>query len=157
VKADIGFSNGGGIRGDRQYEAGTILTRKDILKELPFGNVTVKLEVTGAQVREMVEHGVSKVEDAAGRFAHYSGLDFAYDPSKPAGERVTSLSVGGAPVDPAKTYTLATNDYVAGGGDGYGMLPSGKVLIDKSAGTLMATTVMNYIKAKGGITADFAN
>lgn len=156
VKADIGFTNGGGIRGDRQYEAGTILTRKDILKELPFGNVTVKLAINGAHVRELVEHGVSKVEDAAGRFAHYAGLNFEYDVTKPEGQRVTSLSVNGAPVDPSKIYTLATNDYVAGGGDGFGMLPAGKVLIDKSAGTLMATTVMNYIKLQGGIKKNFA-
>ena len=41
------------------------------------------------------------------------------DLSKPAGERVKSVTVGGAPLDPAKTYTLATNDFMAGGGDGY--------------------------------------
>ena len=156
VKADIGFTNGGGIRGDRQYDAGTILTRKDILKELPFGNVTVKLALSGQHIRDMVEHGVSKVEDAAGRFAHYAGLEFEYDVTQPEGQRVTSLNVNGSPVDLSKTYTLATNDYVAGGGDGFGMLPSGKVLIAKSAGTLMATTVMNYIKLQGGIKKDFA-
>lgn len=151
VKADIGFTNGGGIRGDRQYEAGTILTRKDILKELPFGNVTVKLEVTGADVQAMAEHGVSKVEDGSGRFAQYAGLEYEYDVRRPAGARITELYVNGSPVDPAKVYTIATNDYVAGGGDGYGMLKTGKVLIDKAAGTLMATTVMNYIQANGGI------
>lgn len=151
VKADIGFTNGGGIRGDRQYDAGTILTRKDILKELPFGNVTVKLEVTGADVQAMVEHGVSKVEEGAGRFAQYDGLEYEYDVRQPAGARITELHVNGSPVDPDKIYTIATNDYVAGGGDGYGMLTDSKVLIDKSAGTLMATTVMNYIQANGGI------
>ncbi|PHQ66415.1 MAG: bifunctional metallophosphatase/5'-nucleotidase, partial [Sneathiella sp.] len=71
VGADIGFTNGGGIRGDKVYEAGTILTRKDVLTELPFGNVTVLVEVTGSDVREIVETGVSKVEDVAGRFGHY--------------------------------------------------------------------------------------
>ncbi len=151
VKADIGFTNGGGIRGDRQYDAGTILTRKDILKELPFGNVTVKLEVTGADVRAMVEHGVSKVEEGAGRFAQYAGLEYDYDVAQPAGARVTELRVNGDPVDANKIYIVATNDYVAGGGDGYEMLKGSKVLIDKAAGTLMATTVMNYIQKNGGI------
>ncbi|WP_025899342.1 bifunctional metallophosphatase/5'-nucleotidase [Sneathiella glossodoripedis] len=154
VEADIGFTNGGGIRGDRQYEAGAMLTRKDILGELPFGNVTVKLELTGVQVKDMVEHGVSDVENAAGRFAHYSGLEYSYDINKPVGARVTQIKVGGRKLEPESKYTLATNDYVAGGGDGYSMLPDSKVLIDKSAGTLMATTVMNYIKAKGGIKAN---
>ena len=48
VGADIGITNGGGIRADREYPAGTKLTRGDILAELPFGNKTVKLELTGA-------------------------------------------------------------------------------------------------------------
>lgn len=151
VGADIGFTNGGGIRGDKIYDAGTVLTRKDILTELPFGNVTVLVEVTGDDVREIVETGVSKVEDVAGRFGHYAGLSFAYDKTKPAGERVTDIMVGGAPLDPGKIYTVATNDYVANGGDGYAVLKGKKQIIDKAAGTLMATTVMNYIKKQGEV------
>lgn len=152
VGADIGFTNGGGIRGDREYEAGAQLTRKDILKELPFGNVTVLLEVTGENVHKLVEHSVSKVEDGAGRFGHYSGLTYNYDVTKPAGSRVGSIMLNGAPLDQGKIYTVATNDYVAKGGDGFAMLKASKSIIDKSAGTLMASTVMNFIKEKGGIT-----
>jgi len=151
VGADIGFTNGGGIRGDKVYEAGTVLTRKDVLTELPFGNVTVLVELSGEDVKEVVETGVSKVEDVAGRFGHYAGLTFAYDKSKPVGERVTEIMVAGAPLDPAKTYTLATNDYVAGGGDGYKVLKGKKQLIDKAGGTLMATTVINYIAKQGDV------
>ena len=47
VGADVGITNGGGIRADREYAAGSKLTRGDILAELPFGNKTVKLELTG--------------------------------------------------------------------------------------------------------------
>lgn len=151
VGADIGFTNGGGIRGDREYGAGSELSRKDILKELPFGNVTVLLEVTGDNVHGLVEHSVSKVEDGAGRFGQYSGLMYDYDASKPAGSRVGSVTINGSPLDQEKLYTIATNDYVAGGGDGYAMLKASKIIIDKDAGTLMATTVMNFIKEKGGI------
>ena len=67
TKADAGLTNGGGIRGDRTYPADTVLTRKDILTELPFGNVTVLLEISGADLRTALEEGVSSVEDVAGR------------------------------------------------------------------------------------------
>ncbi|MEH6404667.1 MAG: bifunctional UDP-sugar hydrolase/5'-nucleotidase [Sneathiella sp.] len=153
VGADFGFTNGGGIRGDREYTAGVELTRKDILKELPFGNVTVLLEISGENVLKLVEHGVSKVEEGAGRFGHYSGLSYDYDASKMSGSRVDRISIKGAPLDPSKIYTVATNDYVARGGDGFEMLPLGKVIIDKSAGTLMATTVMKFIRDNGGVTS----
>ncbi len=151
VGADVGMANGGGIRGDKVYDAGSELTRRDILTELPFGNVTVKLELSGAVLLEALENGVSKVEDGAGRFPQIAGMRFVYDPSKPAGSRVVSVTVGGKPLDTNATYTMGTNDYSAGGGDGYSMLKGAKNLIDASAATYMATDVMNYIEAKGSI------
>ncbi len=151
VGADVGFTNGGGIRGDRTYKAGTTLTRKDILTELPFGNVTVSLEVSGKALAELVEHSVSKIEDGAGRYGQYANLEFALDASKPAGERVSDIKVGGTILDPAKIYIIATNDYVAKGGDGFAMLKDAKRIVDAAAGELMASTVINAIKDKGGI------
>ena len=148
--ADVGFSNGGGIRGDRTYDPGTVLTRKDVLTELPFGNVTVLMELSGADLRAAVENGVYQVEDGTGRFPQIAGMAFTYDASKPAGERVVELTVGGEAVDSAKTYKVATNDYMASGGDGFESLTRGKILIDASGATLMASTVMNYITALGG-------
>ena len=71
--ADVALTNGGGIRGDRTYPAGTVLTRKDILTELPFGNVTVLAAVTGADLLAALENGVSQVQDGAGRFPQVSG------------------------------------------------------------------------------------
>ena len=68
VGADVGLTNSGGIRGDRTYDPGTKLTRKDILGELPFGNVTLLIEVSGSDLLEALENGVSSVEDKAGRF-----------------------------------------------------------------------------------------
>ena len=120
--ADVALTNGGGIRGDTTYPAGTELTRKDILTELPFGNVTVLAEVTGTDLLAALENGVSQVEDTAGRFPQVSGLGFTYDPAAPAGSRIVEVTVGGAPLDPARTYRLATNDYLLGGGDGYASL-----------------------------------
>ena len=149
--ADLAITNGGGIRGDRTYPAGTTLTRRDVLSELPFGNRTVLLEVTGQQVLDALENGFSQVEERAGRFPQVSGMTVTYDPTAPAGQRVREVLVGDRPLDPAATYTLATNDYMAGGGDGYAVFKGTRQLIDPAAARLMATQVMEYIQARGGV------
>ncbi len=149
--ADVAMANGGGIRADREYEAGTMLTRRDILTELPFGNVTVMTEITGQQILDAMENGVSKVEDGSGRFPQVSGMSFIYDPSAPAGSRIVKLMIGDEEVDVNKLYTFATNNYAMGGGDGYGMLGGGRMIIDTGNGNLMANDVINYIIEQGGV------
>lgn len=151
--ADIAIVNGGGIRADRTYDAGTTLTRRDILTELPFGNVTVLTELPGSQILAALENGVSQVEDGAGRFPQLSGAVMVYDPSAPAGSRVVSVTLGGAALDPDKVYRVAANDFMLGGGDGYGALGGGKVLIDAGNGTLMANDVMAFVAKTGTVTA----
>jgi 5'-nucleotidase/UDP-sugar diphosphatase len=151
VGADVALTNGGGIRADRTYEAGTVLTRRDVQSALPFGNKTILIEITGADLRAALEHGVSQVEDGGGRFPHVSGLSFSYDASKPAGERVTEVLVGGQPLDDGATLRLATNDFVGRGGDGYAVLIDQPRLIDANAASLMAGQVIDYIEAAGTI------
>jgi 5'-nucleotidase / UDP-sugar diphosphatase len=151
VGAEVALTNGGGIRGDRTYDPGTLLTRKDILTELPFGNVAMLIELSGADLLAALENGVSQVEDKAGRFPQVSGMDFTFDASKPPGSRVVEVKIAGEPLDPDRTYRVATNDYIFGGGDGYTALGKGKAIIDASAATLMATMVMDYIAAKGTV------
>ena len=151
VDADIGFANGGGIRANKIYEPGTSLTRGDILTELPFGNVVVKLGLNGAQIWEALENGVSKVENGAGRFPQVSGMSFVWNPKAKGGARIVSAKIGGQPLNKGRTYTVATNNYAAGGGDGYKVFKKGKVLIDASGATLLASMVMSYIKTKGSV------
>ncbi|MBH0239548.1 bifunctional metallophosphatase/5'-nucleotidase [Methylobrevis albus] len=151
VGADIGITNGGGIRADKEYAAGTKLTRGDILAELPFGNKTVKLEVTGAAVKAALENGFSQVREVAGRFPQVSGLKVTAKLGNPVGERVTAVEIGGAPLDPAKVYTVATNDYMALGGDGYRAFVGATNLVDAVDATLMASQVIDYIAAAGNV------
>ena len=146
--AVVAITNGGGIRGNKEYPAGTRLTRKDIFTELPFGNKTVKLEVTGETIWAALENGFSEIENGAGRFPQVSGLVVEADFTRPKGSRVLSVSVGGKPLDRALSYTLATNDYMQGGGDGYAMFKTAKVLVDALNAKLLATDVMDYIAAK---------
>lgn len=149
--ADVAITNGGGIRGDRTYDAGTKLTRRDVLSELPFGNKTVVVELTGEQLRRAVEHGLSAVEDGSGRFPHLSGMRVTADLTKPAGERVTAIEVGGEALDDGETYEVATNDFMARGGDGYDSLAEGRPVVDATTGDLMANDVMAYIRERGEV------
>ncbi|MGQ0663009.1 MAG: bifunctional metallophosphatase/5'-nucleotidase [Pseudomonadota bacterium] len=151
VGAEVGLANGGGIRGDKTYEAGHQLTRKDILTELPFGNLTVLIELKGSDLKAALEHSVSRVAELQGRFLQISGASMVYDPNLPPGSRVLEVNVGGAPLDPNKTYKVATNEYIYGGGDGFETLKNGKSLIDPSGAKLLASQVIDYIAAKGTV------
>lgn len=149
--ADVAIMNGGGIRADREYEPGTVLTRRDIQSELPFGNKTVLLEISGSELVDALENGFSEIENGAGRFPHVSGMTLKYDPSRPAGERVLEVMYGGAPLDPDASLTLAINDYLAGGGDGYRMLADNPRIVDEYAAVLMTVQVFEYIQSRGSI------
>jgi 2',3'-cyclic-nucleotide 2'-phosphodiesterase (5'-nucleotidase family) len=151
VDADIAITNGGGIRGDKTYPAGATLLRRDIQTELPFGNKTVKIELTGAQVIAALENGFSEVEKTAGRFPQVSGMSVTFDLTQPPGSRVTEVIIGGQPIDRTKTYTVATNDYMLAGGDGYDAFRDAAVLIDATSGRYMASQVIDYIAAKGEV------
>ena len=130
-----------------------MLTRKDILTELPFGNSTVMTEIPGSQLLAAIENGVSQVEKGSGRFPQVSGMSYVYDPTAPAGSRVVSITVGGAPLDPDRLYKVAANNYILNGGDGYSALGGGRVLIDAGNGNLLANDVMAYIESMGKVTA----
>lgn len=151
--ADVAIMNGGGIRADRTYDAGTMLTRRDILTELPFGNVTQVTELPGSQILLALENGFSQIEKGAGRFPQVSGMEVVYDPSAEAGARVSSVTIAGAALDANKVYTLATNDYILGGGDGYDALGGGRILTNAGGGNLVANDVMAFVEAQGGASA----
>ncbi|NIA70718.1 bifunctional metallophosphatase/5'-nucleotidase [Pelagibius litoralis] len=151
VGADVALTNGGGIRGDRTYDAGIVLTRRDIQSELPFGNKTVKLSLTGEQLHQALEHGFSKVEEGAGRFPSLSGMTATWSRSAPPGQRVKAVTVGGQPLDLEATYTLATNDFIARGGDGYAVFKDTVPMIDAAAAKFMASMVMDFVAAAGEV------
>ena len=151
--ADVAITNGGGIRGNREYPAGSAITRRDILSELPFGNRTVVLELTGEAILTALENGVSVRGEEAGRFPQVSGLKVVVDLAKPAGSRVISAEIAGKPVDPKAIYRLATNDFMARGGDGYRVFANARAITAAGDGTLMAADVMAYIASLGKVTA----
>ena len=148
--AQIAIINGGSIRGNRQYAAGHRLTRRDILTELPFGSKTVLTTVTGAQVRAALENGLSQI--GAGRFPQVSGMVITANANGPVGARVVSIEVDGKPLDAAKSYTLATYDFMLRGGDGYGALRDPAATEDYGD-RLVANDVMVHARKLGEVSA----
>ena len=97
------------------YAAGTELTRKDLLAELPFGNTVVLMELSGADLLAALENGVSRVEDRAGRFPQIAGLRLLYDPGAPAGSRVVEVEVGGTRRSIRRRYLHRRHQRLHGG------------------------------------------
>lgn len=149
--ADLAVMNGGGIRGDKQYEPGHTLTKRDVLTELPFGNKLMVIELTGADLKAVLENGVWFGEKAEGRFAQLSGAKIVARRDAVPGSRLTMIEIGAAPLDPAKLYKVAVNDFLASGKDGYAAILKGKVLLDANEGPLVATIVMDAVKAAGAV------
>jgi 5'-nucleotidase len=149
VNADVALFNGGSIRAGKIFAPGQ-LTKRDVMAILPYENPIVKIEVTGATLRTALEHGVSRSaeEKEPGRFPQVSGVRFTFDARRPAGSRVTSVEIGGQPLDDKRTYTLATNTFlVLKGGDGYTMFAGAKFLIDPENGPVEPVVLMDAINA----------
>ncbi|HEV7255038.1 MAG TPA: 5'-nucleotidase C-terminal domain-containing protein [Mesorhizobium sp.] len=117
----IAIQNGGGIRAS--IDGGPV-TMGEVLTVLPFQNTLATFQLSGADLVASLEAGVSAIEEGKGKFPQVGGLRYALDPSKPPNAgRVSNVEVmeNGAyqPIDPDKLYTVATNNFVRGGGDDY--------------------------------------
>ena len=149
--ADIAILNGGGLRGEKVYRPGSAITRRDVLLELPFRNHVAVLAISGKDVRAAIENGLSLLPRTAGRFPQVSGMRYEADLSRPPGSRVLSIHVGSAPLDNAKIYKLATNDFMARGNDGYTMFRDAKPLVPEYDGPLISNEVMVYLRKLGTV------
>jgi 5'-nucleotidase len=147
--ADSALVNSGGIRSDATYGPGD-LTKKDILSILPFENTLVKVRLSGAHLKRVLENGVSVAGEEDGRFPQVSGISFTYDGRLPVGSRVTGIEVAGRPMELERSYTIAVNAYILGGGDGYDF-KGGEVLITPENGPVEPDVVMEAIKNLGTI------
>jgi 5'-nucleotidase/UDP-sugar diphosphatase len=150
--SDIAIVNGGGIRGNRQYPEGYGLRRRDILIELPFGNRLAVTRVSGKSIRAAIENGLSGLGQPVGRFPQVSGLRIVADGSAPRGQRVVSIEIDGKNIEDGMLYSVATNDFMLRGGDGYASLADPKATVD-SGDALIANEVMVYAREMGNIDA----
>ncbi|MCT1400217.1 choice-of-anchor I family protein [Paenibacillus sp. p3-SID867] len=120
--ADIALTNGGGIRA--AIDEGEI-TMGELRTVMPFGNTLFVMDVTGQQLKDGLENGISgaKLADLPGKFPQIAGMKFKWDPSAPAGDKVFDVQImkdgSYKPLVLTETYRMATNSFVAKGGDGY--------------------------------------
>jgi 2',3'-cyclic-nucleotide 2'-phosphodiesterase (5'-nucleotidase family) len=133
------------------------ITRGQVLTVLPFGNVVSTVTITGAELKQFLENGVSAMPTVNGKFPQVSGLCFTYDIALSAGSRVTSVVLADAsgnctatPVDltAASTYKIAENDFMASGGDGY---PVTNAKPTYATQEIMAQVLEDYIAANSPI------
>ncbi|MFA7502039.1 MAG: 5'-nucleotidase C-terminal domain-containing protein [Anaerovoracaceae bacterium] len=143
--AEAAIVNGGGIR--TSIEAGEI-TREQILALSPFGNYGVLLALTGGDLLAAVENGVAVYPDTFGGFPQVSGMTFKVDPNKPAGQRVVELKVQGQAVVKDRVYKIATNDFMAAGGDKYVSFLNAELLGEYEA---LEEIISDYITELGEV------
>jgi 5'-nucleotidase len=150
--AEVALFNAGSIRANMTYAPGP-LTKRDLVTMLPFETPVVKVEITGALLKAALENGVSQVveERESGRFPQISGMQFEFDGRKPVGSRVVKVTVGGQPLEDRKTYTLATNSFLTGGGDGYKMFKDLKYLIAQESAEIDSSILSSVIAAAGEV------
>ena len=121
------------------------LAWKEAFAVQPFGNDLVKMNVTGANIKTLLEQQWgSKV-----RIMPISGLKVSYDDSRAAGDRIVSMVKNdGTPIDLNQTYSITVNNYMADGGDGYTVLAG---IDNRTIDVVDLDAFVNYIKAKGEV------
>lgn len=107
--AEISLISGGNIRAS--LEAGSV-TMRDLLKVFPSSNYVIKKNVSGKEIIDALEVGLSLYPEKSPLFPQVSGLTFSVDMAKPAGSRIVDLRVDEALLEPQNTYSLATNNYL---------------------------------------------
>lgn len=142
-KTDIAFQNSGGIRGNKLIPPGPI-TEKIVNRMFPFGNTMTILKVSGKELKQILERSVHNLPDTSGAFLQTSGIQYTLDLTrtpqqleinsigkpvriKTPGNRISMIKVMDKsgdyrPINENHKYSIATNSYLAKGGDGYIML-----------------------------------
>lgn len=159
--ADAAIINGATIR--TSIRKGPVKV-SDVYAVVPFDNYIVAIKLTGKQIRDTLEHGVSAIDEGEGRFPQVSGLVFTYDRFAPKGSRVKDVFIGGNLLVADREYLIATNDFLAAGGDGYkafgdalksskdyaviGGALKGKKLAYSDSGRWLRDVVIDFIKTK---------
>jgi 5'-nucleotidase len=119
--AQVAFMNGGGVRTDLVPGAGGVVTYGQLFSLQPFGNGLVAQTLSGAELKRLLEQQFANPQ----LLSPSAGFAFAYDPARPLGQRLVSATLDGKPIDPAASYRVVTNSFMASGGDNYAVLREG--------------------------------
>lgn len=140
TNSDVAFTNQGGVRAD--ILPGDV-SMKDVLAAIPFQNTIVTMELTGSELQVILDNNVTIGPNAGGSL-HLAGITYT-----PKDGKAADVKVNGVTLDPIKTYRIATNSFLAAGGDGYEMLKSARNIYD--TGTFDNVIFTNYLKKVGTI------
>jgi 5'-nucleotidase len=129
--AQVGFMNPGGIRRDLEAGEGGVVTFGQAQAVLPFGNTLVVMDLTGAQLRRVLEQQWDRPASSdPAILAVSSGLTYEWDGTQAPGRRVAGVKVDGVPLADDKTYRVVANNFLAGGGDNIPMFAQGTRRVD---------------------------
>ncbi|KFI07195.1 bifunctional UDP-sugar hydrolase/5'-nucleotidase [Massilia sp. BSC265] len=117
--AQIGFMNEGGIRKDLEAGEDNVAAFGQVQAVLPFGNTLVVMDLTGAQIRALLERQWNKDGSMGSMLQVSNGFSYTWDEKRPVGSRVTAITLNGKPLDDAKAYRIVANNFLAEGGDNY--------------------------------------
>lgn len=148
VNADCAMLNSGSFRSDVKHEKGEFKVR-DLKKILPFLDEAVVIQVTGEQLLQALENSVSQYPLHEGRFCQIAGMQFAFDPLKPSGERIDPrlVQVQDEDLDLKKDYNLVTKSYLKQGKDGFETFLDCPVIIDEENIPVLFSLVENHFKS----------
>lgn len=160
--ADVAIMNPGGIRANLTYASSGAsdpdgnVTFREAATVQPFANTLVTLNLTGAQLKSVLEEQWQP-EGASRPFLKLGvseGLQYTYDPAAAAGERITSITLNGEPIDPEASYLVAANSFLAAGGDNFATFAEGTNKAD--TGKIDLQSMVDWFDANGTATPDLA-
>jgi 5'-nucleotidase len=150
--AEIAFSNAGGVRAEIVPATDGTVTFGQLFAMQPFGNNIVTLTLSGAELKALLEQQFDSGLNTAERpmmLLPSKGFAFAYDLSRPAGQRIVRTTLKGKPIDPARDYRITVVHFLATGGDNFTVLMKGRDL--KDSGLIDVEASEAYLKAGGDV------
>lgn len=146
--ADLVLLNSGTFRSDQIHPPGEF-TMKDLVNIVPMRDPLRILNITGQQLLDMLENGVSMYPKLEGRFPQVAGVSFAFSPFKPPGERVDAMfiRIGDEYLKLDQKYRLATKSYLHSGCDGYVMLRNAEVDMLEDECPELGLAIQNHFQA----------
>jgi 5'-nucleotidase len=137
--------NPGGIRADLASNAGAV-TFGQAFTVQPFNNYLVSMDMTGTQIKTLLEQQFSGVNQASNKVLQVAGITYTYNPAAAPGAKVVagSIKIAGQPLVDATTYRISTNNFLSDGGDGF---PAFTTATDKFFGGLDIDAFAKYLAA----------
>lgn len=153
--ADFAVTNPGGLRAELLAGADGEVTLAEAAAVLPFANTLSTVKLTGAQIDTLFEQQWPHSANRTGylQLGVSDNVRVTVDPTQQVGDRVTSVRLNGTLIDPAATYTVSTLNFLASGGDDFGVLAEGQAT---DIGLLDLDVFTDYVKKSNPLSPDFA-